>query len=476
MNRLSIYYAAVFVFALPAASFSDHRRQFPYEAVVEGHDVHARSGPGRNYYPTAKLKRGQKVTVHRHDPGGWYMIAPPVNSFSWIRRQYVDKQSPTEGVLTENNVVVRVGSSFGDDRDIEQVRLSKGTKVQILGEKTFQTNFGAVRMYKIVPPRGEYRWVNGRQLVPTDSVAKKINNRNPYEIPSQVDRKEDGSHELSHPIGSGGGPSLGGSKSHGVSKHSTFRHGPYQRDRKRLAELDARFKAMVEQDASQWDLRSVAEAYRKLKDDTSHPAIISQINHRWPKIKRYRSIQREYQKMVRLTSAIEQRDAELAGGNSTGGGFSGDHEHSHHRHSGPILPAPNDGHDPAMLPTPGSSHFSSGGMRHRQHGHPHHGRMRQPSRPPTQQFRRGPRRRSGSGRKFDGAGILRRVEAHGLGMKYALFSPKGDLLAFVKPAPGLSIEKHLDRPMGLVGQRSRREDIGTDVIVVRKLQPVRLVP
>src|SRR5579863_5467148 len=57
----------------------------PYEAVIEADEAFARCGPGRNYYPTSKLMRGDRVTVRRHDPGGWFMIDPPAGSFSLIR-------------------------------------------------------------------------------------------------------------------------------------------------------------------------------------------------------------------------------------------------------------------------------------------------------------------------------------------------------------------------------------------------------
>ena len=66
-------------------------RKFPYEAVVDLDSEYVRSGPGPNFYPTDKLPRGAKVMVHRHDPGGWCMIAPPVGSFSWILAKNVKK-------------------------------------------------------------------------------------------------------------------------------------------------------------------------------------------------------------------------------------------------------------------------------------------------------------------------------------------------------------------------------------------------
>src|SRR5690606_25184052 len=109
-------------------------RKFPYEAVIEGTAVAARSGPGRKYYTASMLSSGDRVIVHRHDPGGWYMIAPPPGSFSWIPAHQVSRTSPSTGVVQSNFVSVRVGSAAGEGSDVEQVRLSTGTQVQILGE------------------------------------------------------------------------------------------------------------------------------------------------------------------------------------------------------------------------------------------------------------------------------------------------------------------------------------------------------
>lgn len=47
-------------FTLEGRSESDV--QCPYQAIVDGDDLHVRSGPGTKYYPTGKLQSGQKVT------------------------------------------------------------------------------------------------------------------------------------------------------------------------------------------------------------------------------------------------------------------------------------------------------------------------------------------------------------------------------------------------------------------------------
>ena len=90
-------------------------RKYPYQAIVEIDGEYVRSGPGQSFYPTDKLKKGDKVTVHRHDPGGWCMIAPPPGSFSWIRSDYVQRSGESGGVLKANNVVVHIGSALNPD-------------------------------------------------------------------------------------------------------------------------------------------------------------------------------------------------------------------------------------------------------------------------------------------------------------------------------------------------------------------------
>ena len=62
---------------------------FPYKTFVAADDVYVRSGPGQNYYPTDKLKRGDEVEVYRHDPGGWCAIRPVPGSFAWVSGRFL---------------------------------------------------------------------------------------------------------------------------------------------------------------------------------------------------------------------------------------------------------------------------------------------------------------------------------------------------------------------------------------------------
>jgi hypothetical protein len=136
--------------------------QFPYTAYANSDDVYVRSGPGKNYYPTDKLSRGDAVEIYRHDPGGWYAIRPPRGSFSWVPARFLQPTRDHLAVTNGDRVVSRVGSRFSDVRDVIQVRLDRGEEVEILEVKTLITGGQSEQWCKIAPPSGEFRWVFGK--------------------------------------------------------------------------------------------------------------------------------------------------------------------------------------------------------------------------------------------------------------------------------------------------------------------------
>ncbi len=163
-------------------------RQTPYKAYVVSDGVYIRSGPGKNYYPTTKLPIGSEVDVYRHDPGGWYAIRPPEESYTWVAARYVEVGEDGLGTITGEQVAARVGSTFSDIRDVIQVRLHEGEVVEILGEKQFTGTSEAGRWYRIAPPSGEFRWVFGRLVDPdymTSGVRETSGAVSPLLIPAR---------------------------------------------------------------------------------------------------------------------------------------------------------------------------------------------------------------------------------------------------------------------------------------------------
>ncbi len=138
--------------------------EFPYQATVNADDVYVRSGPGQDYYATEKLKQGEVIEVYRHDPGGWYAVRPPGDSHSYISARHVKEIGGGLLEVTTDGIVARVGSTLSAARDVWQVKLRKGEKLEILDASATETE----AWYRVSPPAGEFRWIYGRYLSRTD--------------------------------------------------------------------------------------------------------------------------------------------------------------------------------------------------------------------------------------------------------------------------------------------------------------------
>lgn len=160
------------------ATAQSRNEKFPYDATIADDEVYARSGPGNKpYYPTARLRKGDRVTVIRHDPGGWYMIEPPPGSFAWVRQEHVKRQEDRGIITGDSQVVAWVGTSFGDDHYVEQRRLQPGEEVAIIGEKTLKDERGEVSYLRIKSPKGHFRWIPGAKIVTSDKQLSAANAR-----------------------------------------------------------------------------------------------------------------------------------------------------------------------------------------------------------------------------------------------------------------------------------------------------------
>lgn len=132
--------------------------QYPFIAKVTGNNVYVRSGKGTAYYACGKINLDDRVTVLGQE-FGWAEIVPPEGSYSWIHKNYVDvdKNQPTVGVLTGDNVRVWAGSdSIEPMRSTSmQTKLNTGEIVELFPDQPEESDY-----YKIKAPAGAKLTIN----------------------------------------------------------------------------------------------------------------------------------------------------------------------------------------------------------------------------------------------------------------------------------------------------------------------------
>jgi len=426
MFRFLLVSTAVFGVASQLAAAS---AKFPYEAIVVGDDVHVRSGPGKNYYATSRLQKDDRVTVHRHDPGGWFMIAPPPGSFSWIEASQVERTGNRGVVSIQGDegqaaqAMVRIGSRLSDDHAYTGRQLQSGDEVEILGEQTLTTEGHKVEMLKILPPAREYRWVKGDFIVPVDAAMRKQIDSDPFATPSAHRAVEQASatvleagEKLEEPgkLSAPDLPKVAEASDAGSSPRST------------LTEIDNRYADMMTLDISQWQLDDLRLSYKMLRDE--QPGLARQIDVRLKALESRQKIYDEYAKFAAIVTATNQRDAQIQ------------------TMTGLVVPA--SGEIPAVeLGQPGAL--------------PAEGAVSAIPLTAVQP-------------QFDGAGIVQSTNARTPGTpRYMLTAPDGRFLAFLESRE-VNLDQYLGQSLGLNGKRAKDARLQTDLIQVQRVTPVQL--
>jgi hypothetical protein len=308
----------------------------PYDAVVESDEAFVRCGPGKDYYPTEKLKRGDHVTVRRHDPGGWFMIDPLPGSFSLVRSDDVQREGNVGTVkpLADGQSAVRIGSSIdATNASVYQRQLSSGERVEILGEATVAHRGSTMQMLKVRSPKGEFRWVEGMSLIPVDQQAQEqqIRDQQTRRQPSKVQADAD---PFATPPQSPKAANASLVRST-VPRNQTVTLSPRQvakpappatqsqltvvpkaavtDPQSRLDQIDHEFRDIVQRHPTTWNLVQLEQAYRDLSQQPTVTAEVrGQLELRFSSIEHYRQIKGQYDDYFRLVSNTAHKDAELA--------------------------------------------------------------------------------------------------------------------------------------------------------------------
>lgn len=445
------------------ATAQSRTEKFPYDAIIADDEVYARSGPGNKpYYPTARLRKGDHVTVIRHDPGGWYMIEPPPGSFAWVRQEFVKRQDDRGVIAGDSQVVAWVGTSFGDDHYVEQRRLQPGEEVAIIGEKTLKDERGEVGYLRIKSPKGHFRWIPGAKIVTSDKQLAAANARarstDPFTGDSKAAPVDMASHEPS-----GDGSVAADSKGVPAPRDPGRRPAPTPKDleeespparsmapiasssggdaQQRLTAVDQQLQEMLKRETRDWDFSAIET---ELQDLQANEATSAGAARRLASLSKYKQVKADSDEFARLMEETNRRDAELAAAQRA------------RLVPGTIAPAarpqtstPSNNIRSAPLINPNGQNRSA----------------------PAIQTRPAPAKG-----RFGGAGIIQRSGANQPGLpKHVLVHPNGQRLAYLQ-GEGVDLDKYLGESMGLEGERYFRKDLKSDYMVVKSLQPVKLKP
>ena len=119
-----------------AMATSVRAQGYPADMTITVPEVEVRSGPTKEYYPTGKLRFGDRVLVLREskDQPGWLAIRPPQGSFSWINAKAIKQIDARTGVVeSDAGAMLRPGSSIANkEPNMESVKVPLGSIVTIL--------------------------------------------------------------------------------------------------------------------------------------------------------------------------------------------------------------------------------------------------------------------------------------------------------------------------------------------------------
>ena len=383
---------------------------FPYKACVVVDDVYLRSGPGQNYYPTDKLKRGQEVEVYRHDPGGWCAIRPVDGSFTWVSGRYLKPTDDNLAVVTEDGVSARVGSRFSAIREVVQVRLQKGEVVAILEPPPRGAGWGENAWFKIAPPSGEFRWVSAKYLdanYPRDGVrkappAEKHAHERAAEEAAETPSSSSAPAATVATTGSDAGEAAGEPSRTRSSKPRSLTAEEYRAE---LERIDLELSVMVIEEPTVWSFDLLRERTSALLDQAQTAVERGRARLLANKIARFDDIK-------------QRQDAVLA--------MRGQTDRSGRLWDG-LRPKDADG-EKAMAKIDS---------------------------------------------RFDGMGQLTQVVSPKVGApRYALVDTSGDVRCYVTPAPGVNLQNYIGQQVGVTGTRGYMPEQHASHVMARHVTPL----
>lgn len=140
------------------------------------------AGPSKEYYPTSQAMRGIALEVYQQTADGWMAVRPPEGSFSWIPASQAYLLPGGKVIeVTDAKAVSWIGTELGSAKQYRwQVQLNPGEQLQVLGESNIPNGHEerSALWYRILPPAGEFRWIESSAVSKTPPEAGQLNQAN----------------------------------------------------------------------------------------------------------------------------------------------------------------------------------------------------------------------------------------------------------------------------------------------------------
>jgi hypothetical protein len=172
-----------------------------------------------------------------------------------VSSRHLDTIDDHMGVVNNERVVARVGSAFSDVRDVIQVRLEKGEKIELLAPPSPDSPW-----CKVAPPSGEFRWIFSK-FVDRDAATDVAEDEPGYQRES-ADEAEPAAGRPGVRL-AGGQQGIEPEPRAAVGQPPTPDISSPQACERELARIDLELSAMVVEETTAWsfvELRRRAEA------------------------------------------------------------------------------------------------------------------------------------------------------------------------------------------------------------------------
>jgi hypothetical protein len=208
-----------------------------------------------------------------------------------------------------------------------------------------------------------------------------------------------------------------------------------------VMQTDGQFRQMLKRPVSQWNLASLKQVYQQSANKLASPSLKRQVDNRIAAVDRYQKLYADQIAIEQILSQTESRDAQIRQSYIA-------KWHSVSTTNPPTTRILKPTAIPARLSAPTPVAPAAGSPT--------------PASPPA---------------KFAGAGVVQRSALSRPGLpSHVLLAPDGRVLSYLQAGPGINLDQHIGKSVGITGARGFRPELNADLMIVRGLTSVKLQP